>query len=502
MLPFSPEPPPPSLSLGVTVMPEWFQCEGIEPVLDRLQAAGADALVTSPYLMAIAAQGTGAREPPPDGNAGTVRPLERPLWGKHETWVKTAPSFVHDLSRYEGLRYQPSPPGDLTLAQPHFMDEVLEAAQQRGIAVYFQVMAASPPGYRVQFSGAVAADQCLGPGGELHNERVDKNASLASPHVHAYGGALLRELAERYPSLHGLRIDWPEYPPYDLRSALFDFSAHGQQSLGEQGVDAQALSSNLVLSLSGWQEAARGAAGAGAAAVRRQLREAGWDDCFTDHGLGAPLWAAKRSAVGKMLQAYRGSLDQASGVRKRLEPQVFPGPFDQWSGTNWDAMGRTSDAVGVKLYTMHWPMIARYWARDLLGASASAPALDVVTEAMAEWMDLLDGTPSPGQSLTYPPPSQAHPVGPLAQRRKIESARQQAGTLPVVAFAHAYGPIDDVMTRLEVAMQASTSPGASGRVWLNRYGYLSGQKLHEVGHVLRRCRAQLATAQQSRPQSR
>ena len=49
MLPFLPGSPPANLSLGVTVMPEWFQCEGIEPVLDRLQAAGAEALVTSPY---------------------------------------------------------------------------------------------------------------------------------------------------------------------------------------------------------------------------------------------------------------------------------------------------------------------------------------------------------------------------------------------------------------------------------------------------------------------
>ena len=33
-------------TLGITVMPEWFQCEGIDAVLDRLQAAGASALAT------------------------------------------------------------------------------------------------------------------------------------------------------------------------------------------------------------------------------------------------------------------------------------------------------------------------------------------------------------------------------------------------------------------------------------------------------------------------
>ena len=67
------------LSVGVTVMPEWFQSEGVDAVLDRLQAFGADALVTSPYLLEIAPAGEGAREPPPDGDAGIVRPLDRDL---------------------------------------------------------------------------------------------------------------------------------------------------------------------------------------------------------------------------------------------------------------------------------------------------------------------------------------------------------------------------------------------------------------------------------------
>ena len=57
-------------------------------------------------------------------------------------------------------------------------------------------MAASPPGYRVQFSGAVDEDQCLGPAGERHDARVDRNASLASDHVGAYISTLLVELAE------------------------------------------------------------------------------------------------------------------------------------------------------------------------------------------------------------------------------------------------------------------------------------------------------------------
>ena len=132
-------------SLGVTVMPEWFQCEGIAPVLDRIQAIGATAIATSPYVLEVAPDGEGAREPPPDGEAGRVRPLDRPLFGRTELWVRTAPSFEHDRARYAGLRYQPSPPSALTARHGALLDDMLAAAKVRGIAVYLQVMAASPP---------------------------------------------------------------------------------------------------------------------------------------------------------------------------------------------------------------------------------------------------------------------------------------------------------------------------------------------------------------------
>ena len=50
-------PVPPTPSLGVTVMPEWFQCEGIGPVLDRIEALGARAIATSPYVLEPSSDG-------------------------------------------------------------------------------------------------------------------------------------------------------------------------------------------------------------------------------------------------------------------------------------------------------------------------------------------------------------------------------------------------------------------------------------------------------------
>lgn len=463
-------------------MPEWFQCEGIDAVLDNLQAAGASALATSPYLLEIAAAGDGAREPPPDGDAGGVRPLDRPLWGAHTCWVRTAPSLVHDLQRYQGLRYQPSAPGKLTLAHPRLIDDVIDAAQRRGIAVYLQVMAASPPGYRVQFSGALAQDQCLGPDGQPHPHRVDRNASLASSHVRDYGAALLCELAQRYPGVHGFRVDWPEYPPYDLRSSLFDFNPQAHPALRAQGVDPLAYAGLVSEQLARWQVAARAGAAHGVSAVREQLAAAGWDDFFSDRGDGVPLWASKRASSAAMLRCYRQALDQVPGPRRGFEPQVFPAPLSGFSGVDWATLADTADAVGVKLYTMHWPMIARYWARDLVG-TADARMLDVVSAAMADFLGFCDEPVPDGALLHYPAPDTPHPVGRQAQIHKLQEALQCAGTLPVIAFTHSYGPPADVDQRIATA-DAAFGDGAPARLWVNRYGYLSDTKLARLGRLM------------------
>lgn len=472
----------PSHNLGITVMPEWFQCEGIDTVLDRLQLAGASALVTSPYLLEIAPIGDGAREPPPDGDAGGVRPLDRPLWGARETWVRTAPSLVHDLKRYQGLRYQPGAAGELTRTHPRLIDDVITAARRRGMRVYLQVMAASPPGYRVQFSGALAQDQCLGPDGQIHPHRVDRNASLASNHVRDYGATLLAELAERYPGVHGFRVDWPEYPPYDLRSALFDFNPQAYPALRAQGVDPLAYAGLVSERLAHWQSAARSAASHGVAAVREALAAAAWDSFFGESGDGAPLWASKRASVAALLRCYRQALDQVPGPRRALEPQVFPPPLSGYSGVNWAAIADTADAVGIKLYTMHWPMIARYWARDLVGAS-DVRALDVVTAAMAEFLGFCDDPLPDGALLHYPPPDTPHPVGRLAQVNKLQQARQLAGPVPLMAFAHSYGTQADVHARLAIAASAF-GEGAPSHLWVNRYGYLSDSKLADLGRLM------------------
>jgi hypothetical protein len=484
-------------SLGITVMPEWFQCEGIEPVLDRVQSIGATAFVTSPYVLEVAPDGEGGREPPADGEAGRVRPLDRMLFGRTELWVRTAPSFAHDPARYAGLRYQPSPPSPLTLRHADLLDRVFAAAAARGLTVYLQVMAASPPGYRVQFSAARAADQCLGPDGQPHATRVDRNASLGSAEVVAYVAALVAELSARYPTVAGFRLDWPEYPPYDFRSALFDFNPAVTALMAADGHDpvrvareVAAWARNLRAAVQGAvngaargmaQGAARGAttgvardgggtrSGGVESALGAALDAAGWSALAGEDGPLVPLFAAKRRAALALLEAVRRALDAVPGPRRLLEPQAFPPPFHRISGFPLGNLHGVADRIGIKLYTMHWPMLARYWARDLLAADASEAAVDAVTAAVALRFGLVDG-PVDGATLRYPEPQQPHPVGRTAQLAKLRDAQAVAGNVPVVAFAHSYGPLADVLARFDVARQSRLP------CWINRYGYVSDAK--------------------------
>ncbi|HAH47373.1 MAG TPA: hypothetical protein DCM07_21430, partial [Planctomycetaceae bacterium] len=167
------------------------------------------------------------------------------MWeGKRELWVKTSPSFIPDQSLYSGLRYQPAPADELTHSAGHVVADFIEAAHERGLEVYFQVQAAIPPGYRVQFGGPVEEDIPRLPDGSLPRRRVANNGSLASPHIIEYQHALIRDLLNQYPDIDGLRFDWPEYPPYFLDSAFFDFSEHARQAAGRLGYNFENMQSD------------------------------------------------------------------------------------------------------------------------------------------------------------------------------------------------------------------------------------------------------------------
>ena len=462
--------------LGITVMPEYIQSEGVEAVLDGLARAGATAVTTSPYVMAPADEATGgAREPPIDAGAGGVRLLDRPLWGRRELFVRTAPSFVPERSLYAGLRYQPPMPDEeLTGREGPVVGAFVRAAKARGLKVYLQVQAAIPPGYRVQFGGPIADDEPLLPDGRAASGRLDRNGSLASPHVRDYGCALIRDLGRAYPEIDGLRVGWPEYPPYALDSLFLDFGLHAEAAaerlgfdFGRMRADALVLYRRLHGGLADADLAPWLATDGGRYHLLRLLAA---------HPGVLDLLRFKAALVEELLAAYRVALTDALGPEAELLPQAFPPPWSLASGFDYRRAARHAGGILVKLYTMHWPMMLRFYGDQLRAAN---PRLDerLLARCLFRLLDLADADgPARIDLFRYPEPDEPHPVGAAAQARKIRAAQAEADGVPVYAVAHGYGPVEDFRERAEVAWRAS-----GRRLWVNRYGYLGDAKLDALG---------------------
>jgi hypothetical protein len=463
--------------VGITVLPEYLQVEGVDAVLDNLvMKAGASAVTTSPYVMEAADAATGVREPPDDAGAGAVRLLDRPLWGKRELFVRTAPSFNPELRFYRGLCYQPADPTDLTRRDGHVVHDLIRAAQSRHLKVYLQIQAAIPPGYRVQFGGPTDDDRPRLPDGRLPPRRLAKNGSLASRDIVGYTHALIRDLCRQYPDINGIRFDWPEYPPYLLDDLFLDFSEPANQAARRLGFDFERMQTD-------------------ARALYRKLHGGLTDadlEAWLD-GDGSRYWLArwlmnypgvldlarfKAALVAEMLGGFRQTMNEAGGQRMELIAHAFPPPWNLASGIDFARCQGQVSGYCVKLYTMHWAMILRFYADQLLQANADL-SNQLLGRVLVRLLDIAD---DPGLAKAtdyhYSEPDEPHPVGTSAMQRKIQQARREAGQTPVFALAHGYGPLEDFRRRLAAAWKASPAG-----IWINRYGYLSDEKLKVIGEI-------------------
>ncbi|MCI0681076.1 MAG: hypothetical protein L0Y71_03145 [Gemmataceae bacterium] len=465
--------------LGVTVLPEYIQNERIDGVLENLARMGVTAVATSPYVMAPADEKTGGREPPLDAGAGKVRLLDRPLWGKRELFVRTAPSFTPEERLYEGLVYRPAAATELTRKQGPLIRDFLRAAQSRHLKVYLQVQAAIPPGYRVQFGGPREDDRPRLPDGRRTPRVLANNGSLASPHVRDYGAALIRDLLRAYPDIDGLRFDWPEYPPYLLDDVFLDFGEPARAAARRLGFDFERMrqaAATLYKTLHGGLHDRHLTpltdADGGRFVLTRRLAD----------NPGLTEWLRfKATLVDELLAGYRRVMNESGGKGKEMMPNAFPPPFTLASGFDFARVARHSSAISVKLYAMHWAMMLRFYGDALMKAN---PRLSerVLVRALVRLFDIADDEGLPRLAdYHYPEPEEAHPVGAGAQARKIAQAQSEAGTIPILTLAHGYGPAADFRRRLHSAWHAGGRHG----IWINRYGYLSDEKMKIVGEVCR-----------------
>lgn len=78
----------------------------------------------------------------------------------------------------------------------------------------------------------------------------------------------------------------------------------------------------------------------------------------------------------------------------------------------------------------------------------------------------------------YPAPNEPHPIASGPQSRKLRDvAAEVAGACAVTPLVHGYGPLDDFTRRLQLVADCDAVSG----LWINRYGYLSDEKLDAIG---------------------
>jgi len=461
--------------LGLTINPEFVQCEGLEKVIgNAVGRLRARVVATTPSVMEPSDDTTGGREPPLDAGAGKDRLLDRALWGRRWLNVRSAPSFAPRRALYEGLAFQPPEPDRLTDTEGPKVAAFLAELKRQGVETHMQIMAAAPPCYRVQSRGTAPDAEPLTATGKTVVPRVDANLSLAHPDLRGYVAALVCDLVENYPDMDVIRFDWPEYPPYHPDSLSFDFSSHAVQRGQSLGFDVQRLRARLVECIPKLKTLVLERSAANAAAEFNLE-----DPQSTEAMLPAvgELIRYRRALVVDYAGFLAGSVRDASNGRVGCFLQCFPPPLNVLSGFSIGEIDPMVSGIGVKLYTMHWPMIERAYVERLLDFAGGDP------EPHLAAVRALFGTSPPGSgdlsSAVYPRPDQPHPATDGLIEGKIRTAAAEASHANLWGLTHGYGPVADVVRRFRAVHRA-----AGGKVHINRYGYLGEDKITALENAL------------------
>lgn len=456
--------------LGITVMSPFFQNEGIERTLDNIvERAGATAVATNTSVTAPANEGEGSFQPPDDAGA-SVRLFDRPLWGKQALWLRSSPGHQANLAFFADSPYQPRPADDLTASAGHLIGDFIHAAKARGLKVYIQTGATQPPGLS-------AEDTPRLPDGRIPAGRMANVGSMAAPAIRKWNQAWVRDIYATYPAVDGIRPDWPEYPCYTLDEAFQDFAPPVAAWAVEHGFDFARIQHDVGHCYRYLHGGLTNADLLDFAAVDRGKYTLA--RLFNRYPGVAEWFRLKAALSTDLLRDWRAAIVAFGGPDKELSANAFMPPFSYLTGLDFAAAADYCASIAPKLYTMHWSLIIKFWGDVLL---AHNPGLDerLLVRALVQLLDLADEpVDATIDDYGYPEPDEPHPIANGPQLRKIDQALVAAGGgTQIYALVHGYGPVDDFRRRLQLV---ADSP-AHG-VWINRYGYLSDEKLDVIGEV-------------------
>ena len=450
--------------LGITVLGDFIVSEGIESIVDNLLHVGASAVAVNPTVTCEADQDTGHWQPPLDAGH-SPRGFDRPLFGKRALWLKSGVSFRPSIASYRDSKYGPRRVNELTDREGPLIEQFIDACLSRNMEVYLQIGAVQPTGLRDE-------DRPCLPHGAVPTGRVADVGSLASPNVRAYNWAYASDLNRAYPRITGFRIDWPEYPCYTPDEVFQDFGDHVACWAETKGIDFDRIRREMAECVSVMPKKLTNE-------FLAQLAEPGegrsklqnWVKDFPAVG----LWLRLKSMLSvEMVRDWRNIVDSLNGRRKKLSVHAFMPPFSVLTGFDFANVALLCDSLSPKLYTMHWCLMVNLWGKWILERNPELEE-DVLTKALLNLLELIDDHASQSrlEEFAYPKPNDVHPIGEEAQRMKVQQVVQEVnGQTDVYPLVHGYGPTHDFDRRLRIGLQ-----GGTRGIWINRYGYLSNEKL-------------------------
>lgn len=456
-------------TLGITVLGDFILSEGPTAVVERLVSVGVNEVACNPTVTIEAPEGQGTFQPPSDAGS-SPRTFDRPLFGKTSLWVQSGPSFTPNAKLYDNCRYGPRKANAVTGQHGHLIGEFIDTAVDAGLKVHLQVGAVQP-------TGLTDKDRPCLPNGSLAHEPMANTGSLASQEIRDYNRAYVTDLLANYPKISGFRIDWPEYPCYTLDEAFSDFGPDVAEWANRHGVDFDSVRFSIQ-ALGMWLDA-----GLSNDYLRAFIDSPNVDSLINENPPVREWLKLKASLSTDLIADWQTILRHVAPDNCELIAHAFMPPYSKLTGFDFANAAKHCNVIAPKFYTMHWPLMVQFWA-NAIAQRNSRLDINLLVHAIAILMDLGQPDELAGRldQMRYPEPNEAHPISIETQRRKLASVRTAMGdsTARLVPLVHGYGPLDDFASRFELV----TASDVDG-VWINRYGYLSDEKLDVVRNVWR-----------------
>ena len=471
--------------LGIVVTPAEVQFEGLETVLDNVaERAGASMVSTTLGVFEPVADGEGQREPPLDV-LGHGRLLDRPLWGRRSLWVRSYVPSDPDPDLYAGLPYpapKAAPRPELRIDVPRL---IVDGARARGLGVSVRInpynLPSLPGGQTVHYGdGAnVEGDRPVRIDGSVADSVLAGHGCLNNPNVRALGRARMRDALRRYPDVDAVYIDWAEYTCYFLEDAFTCFCPHCESAARARGLDWERVVGDVRAAWDGLHRLTPETLALAARAGSEPAILAGL--LIERPGVGEWL-RLKAASVAAAVADLRATMDAEGGRGVALGANGFAPPWSHLTGFEPAILGRECQELLGKLFTFHWPMIVRWYAESILRWNPTLAEGEVIAAVRAA-LDLPSWQTEHRRTLAdygMPLPDEPHLLTRESLIRKTDQlvALARGTGAAVAAYVHSYRPADEwrEVLRAAKASRADTC-------WVQRYGYLSDEKLDIIREV-------------------